>query len=85
VFLLGISRKIILDRKIIITPFASPLELKEFAIEHLMTAILLIASKLCLRFQSRNCKKAIVCLVSQLRKESMLIFANEWQVRLNKN
>lgn len=28
-------------------------------------------------------KKANVCLVGQLRKESMLIFANEWRVRFN--
>jgi FdhD protein len=27
-------------------------------------------------------KKANVCLVGQLRKESMLIFANEWRIRL---
>ncbi len=29
-------------------------------------------------------KKEDVCLVGQLRKESMLIFANEWRVILNK-
>ncbi len=30
-------------------------------------------------------KKTNVCLVGQLRKEAMLIFANEWRVRFNKN
>ncbi len=30
-------------------------------------------------------KKANVCLIGQLRKESILIFANEWRVRLSKN
>ena len=30
-------------------------------------------------------KKANVCLVGQLRKESMLIFANEWRVRFSKH
>jgi FdhD protein len=30
-------------------------------------------------------KKANVCLVGQLRNEAMLIFANEWRVRFNKN
>ena len=30
-------------------------------------------------------KKTNVCLVGQLRKEVMLIFANEWRVRFNKN
>jgi len=30
-------------------------------------------------------KKANLCLVGQLRKESMLIFANEWRVRFGKH
>ncbi len=30
-------------------------------------------------------KKANICLVGQLRQESMLVFANEWRVRFNKN
>ncbi len=30
-------------------------------------------------------KKANVCLVGQLRKESMRIFANEWRVRFSKH
>lgn len=30
-------------------------------------------------------EKANVCLVGQLRKESMLIFASEWRIRLSKH
>ena len=30
-------------------------------------------------------KKANICLVGQLRQESMLVFANEWRIKLNKN
>lgn len=30
-------------------------------------------------------KKANVCLVGQLRKEAMLVFANEWRISLNRN
>jgi len=30
-------------------------------------------------------KKANLCLIGQLRKESLLVFANEWRVDFDKN